>query len=673
MNSVDHPRDVLAALRVELGQRDASPLDRAPGPSAARRTAMLAGHSLLRRGRAAPYASSASRATAPRTPPVRSYAAMAQAPAVAAAARAPAARSTAGEARRARPRRPRRGRRRARARPAGPTRSAGPLDGVAQLVAPHRGDEHMVGGQQRARAPGRRHSARMVGADREHDDGAAERVAAAPRARPMNSTRSRSSRADGEDLLELVDGDQEAARPRRPPARGSSSRCGCSPGPDQRPAATPRCPAGCRLERGQQARRAATEDLPVPDGADDRRAAVRRPAARRARPRAARAEEVVRVLGLERREALERADDRRPSGVDRQRDALARPLEIDDALGDLGLHRAQPARPAAASLGRRPQTRSGRLAARPLAGEPRGRALGTPWLASRSALDRDELGARGRPRRRARSPSTAAASSGSSVDLERRVAVEPRRASSPSASRSTGRPSRAGQRARARPRSSAPARSASSTTSSVGCVACARARSDAERLAAGRRPPRAARGAARVRPRGRARRRAGSCRSRAAPVTRHDRARAAARPRPSVRAASASSASRPAKGASPPVSSARGSSARGRASSDGSWRRIASCSAPQLRPGLDADLLDERAPRLAVDLERLGLAPAAIEREHQLPGEPLAVAVLGDELLQLADERGVAARRPGRRRRAASSAVSRSSSSRAISVCANGS
>ena len=63
---------------------------------------------------------------------------------------------------------------------------------------------------------------------------------------------------------------------------------------------------------------------------------------------------------------------------------------------------------------------------------------------------------------------------------------------------------------------------------------------------------------------------------------------------------------------------------------------------PELRPGLDAHLLDERPPRLAVDLQRLGLALAAVEGEHQLPGEPLTVAVTSHEVLQLAHERGVA-------------------------------
>ena len=58
----------------------------------------------------------------------------------------------------------------------------------------------------------------------------------------------------------------------------------------------------------------------------------------------------------------------------------------------------------------------------------------------------------------------------------------------------------------------------------------------------------------------------------------------------------------------------------------------------QLRAGLDADLLDERRSRPPVDLERFGLAPRAIQREHQLPVQPLAERVLGDERLELADE-----------------------------------
>jgi hypothetical protein len=41
--------------------------------------------------------------------------------------------------------------------------------------------------------------------------------------------------------------------------------------------------------------------------------------------------------------------------------------------------------------------------------------------------------------------------------------------------------------------------------------------------------------------------------------------------------------------------------------------------AAQLRRRLDADLLDQRPPGVAVGLERLRLTPAAVQREHPLP------------------------------------------------------
>ena len=56
---------------------------------------------------------------------------------------------------------------------------------------------------------------------------------------------------------------------------------------------------------------------------------------------------------------------------------------------------------------------------------------------------------------------------------------------------------------------------------------------------------------------------------------------------------------------------------------------------------LDPELVDERAARVLVGLQRVGLAVAAVEREHQLAAQPLAVRVLGDQRL--------AARRPARR------------------------
>ena len=55
---------------------------------------------------------------------------------------------------------------------------------------------------------------------------------------------------------------------------------------------------------------------------------------------------------------------------------------------------------------------------------------------------------------------------------------------------------------------------------------------------------------------------------------------------------------------------ASGATAR---SSAGSWREDRRVELAQLAAGLDAELLDERAPRLPVGLEGLGLAAAAVE------------------------------------------------------------
>jgi hypothetical protein len=65
----------------------------------------------------------------------------------------------------------------------------------------------------------------------------------------------------------------------------------------------------------------------------------------------------------------------------------------------------------------------------------------------------------------------------------------------------------------------------------------------------------------------------------------------------------------------------------------------------QVRPGLEPEVLDEPGTRVAVGLERVGLPPRAVEREHELPSQPLAVRVLGDQFSQLADHLGVAAER----------------------------
>ena len=58
--------------------------------------------------------------------------------------------------------------------------------------------------------------------------------------------------------------------------------------------------------------------------------------------------------------------------------------------------------------------------------------------------------------------------------------------------------------------------------------------------------------------------------------------------------------------------------------------------------GLDPELLDEDLARVAVGLQRVGLAAAAIQREHQLRVQALAPRVHARELLKLRDQLGVA-------------------------------
>ena len=60
---------------------------------------------------------------------------------------------------------------------------------------------------------------------------------------------------------------------------------------------------------------------------------------------------------------------------------------------------------------------------------------------------------------------------------------------------------------------------------------------------------------------------------------------------------------------------------------------------------LDPELVGQRAARVAVGLQRVGLAVAAVQREHQLRPQPLAVGVLGDQPLEPLEQVGVAAQR----------------------------
>ena len=60
---------------------------------------------------------------------------------------------------------------------------------------------------------------------------------------------------------------------------------------------------------------------------------------------------------------------------------------------------------------------------------------------------------------------------------------------------------------------------------------------------------------------------------------------------------------------------------------------------------LDSELLDVDAARVAVRRERFGLPAGAIERQHQLPAQPLAERMLGDEPFELGRELPVPAER----------------------------
>ena len=64
----------------------------------------------------------------------------------------------------------------------------------------------------------------------------------------------------------------------------------------------------------------------------------------------------------------------------------------------------------------------------------------------------------------------------------------------------------------------------------------------------------------------------------------------------------------------------------------------------QIRSGLDPDLLDQRGASLPIGLERLGLAPAAVQRQQPLRVNALAQRVIGQQRLDLADDLLVAAR-----------------------------
>ena len=76
------------------------------------------------------------------------------------------------------------------------------------------------------------------------------------------------------------------------------------------------------------------------------------------------------------------------------------------------------------------------------------------------------------------------------------------------------------------------------------------------------------------------------------------------------------------------------------------WRRDVECGVltqnllvelAQSATRLDAEPLDQRGARGLIGLQRVGLAPGLIERQHQLPPGPLRYLLLSDQRLQLGD------------------------------------
>ena len=84
---------------------------------------------------------------------------------------------------------------------------------------------------------------------------------------------------------------------------------------------------------------------------------------------------------------------------------------------------------------------------------------------------------------------------------------------------------------------------------------------------------------------------------------------------------------------------------RGRGLSAGSCLRIASCSSRSAGLGSIPSSSTSSPARLAVQLKRLGFAPAAIQGEHPRRAQALAQRMLGRQRLELGDQRGVTAER----------------------------
>ena len=126
-------------------------------------------------------------------------------------------------------------------------------------------------------------------------------------------------------------------------------------------------------------------------------------------------------------------------------------------------------------------------------------------------------------------------------------------------------------------------------------------------------------------------------------------------PAPSACAASEARARARRAAASRPRAATGSSTIGGGASRRGSWARICSCRRFSSGPGSTPDLFDQGLARLAVGVERLGLAAVAVEGEHPLRVQALAERLLGD---RGARRPARSPRRGARRRESASIASS---------------
>jgi hypothetical protein len=64
---------------------------------------------------------------------------------------------------------------------------------------------------------------------------------------------------------------------------------------------------------------------------------------------------------------------------------------------------------------------------------------------------------------------------------------------------------------------------------------------------------------------------------------------------------------------------------------------------PQMRARLHPELVGEQPPASPIDLERLRLPVRTVERQHQLAAKTVAQRVLGDERIELGNQRLVPA------------------------------